>query len=80
LQARVPTCLTWAIARAVTETLTPVVSQCVLNQTRGFWLLSDALARALKLMVQMKAQQFARNSIEPPLECSEFDSELKILY
>lgn len=80
LQARVPTGLTWAIARAVTETLTPVVSQCVLNQTRGFWLLSDALAGALKLMVQMEAQQLAHNSIEPPLECSEFDSELEILY
>ena len=57
-----------------------MVSQCVLNQTRGFWLLSDALAKALKLMVQMEAQKLAHNSIEPPLECSEFDSELDILY
>ena len=31
-------------------------------------------------MVQMEAQQLARNSIEPPLECSDFDSELEILY
>lgn len=80
MQARVPTGLTWAIARAVTETLNPIVSQCVLNQTRGFWLLSDALAGALKLMVQMEAQQLARSSAEPPLECGDFDSELEILY
>jgi hypothetical protein len=76
----VPTGLTWAVARAVTETLNPVVSQCVVNQTRGYWLLSNAIAGALKLIVQMEAQQLARSSVEPPLECGEFDSELEILY
>jgi hypothetical protein len=76
----VPIRFKWAIARAVTETLNPVVSQCVVNQTRGYWLLSNTIAGALKLIVQMEAEQLAQSSVEPPLECGEFDSELKILY
>jgi hypothetical protein len=75
-----PTGLTWAIARAVIETLNLVVSQCVVNQTRGYWLLSDAIAGVLKLIVQMEAKQLAQSSTEPPLECGEFDSEFEILY
>jgi len=39
LQAQVPTGVTWTVARTVTKTLNLVVKQCVLNQTRGYWLL-----------------------------------------
>jgi hypothetical protein len=31
LQAKVPNGLTWAIARIITETLNPIVHQCLLN-------------------------------------------------
>ena len=51
LQARVPSGMTWATARTVTQTLNPVVQQCVLNQTRGYWLLSDALAAAFRMSI-----------------------------
>ena len=43
LQARIPSGLTWAVAKAVTETLRPVVQQCILDQSHGYWLLNDAL-------------------------------------
>jgi hypothetical protein len=76
----VPIGLPWAVARAVTETLNPVVSQCVVNQTHGYWLLSDAIAGALQLIVQMEAHQLQCSTAEPPLECGEFESKLEILY
>jgi hypothetical protein len=76
----VPIGLTWAVARAVTETLNPVVSQCVVNQTHRYWLLSDVVAGALQLIIQMEAQQLQRSTTEPSLECGEFEYELEILY
>ena len=79
LQARVPTGVTWAVARTVTETLNPVVKQCVLNQTRGYWLLSDALAAALAISVELRAHVDHVSSMNPPLQHGDFDAELEIL-
>lgn len=31
------------MTQAIIDTLHPMVMQCVLNQTRGYWFLSDAL-------------------------------------
>ena len=53
LQARVPSGMTWARTRTVTQTLNPVVRQCVLNQTRGYWLLSDALVVAFCMSIEL---------------------------
>ncbi len=41
-----PNVPTWAIASAIINTLPPVVKQCILNQSQGFRLLSNALAYA----------------------------------
>jgi hypothetical protein len=35
---------TWAIAKAVINILGPMVEQCILNQTKGYWLLSNVVA------------------------------------
>ena len=72
--------LIWTEARAMTEILNLVVSQYVVNQTCGYWLLSDAIARVLQLIVQIEAQQLQYSTTEPLLEYSEFESELEILY
>ena len=74
-----PTGVTWAVARIVTETLNPVVKQCVLNQTRGYWLLSDALAAALAISVELGAHIDHLSNMNPPLQHGDFDSELEIL-
>ncbi|KAJ7538060.1 hypothetical protein O6H91_11G033100 [Diphasiastrum complanatum] len=79
LQSRVPSPQIWAIAGAVSSTLIPVAKQCVLNQTRGYWLLSDALVAALKLCIQMgQARYKIHNSMVA--NCNgDFDAELELL-
>ena len=79
LQARVPSGMTWAIARTVTQTLNPVVQQCVLNQTRGYWLLSDALAAAFRMSIQLQGVYDQSASVIPPLQVGDFESEIEIL-
>ena len=54
LQARVPSWQTWAITNALVNTLSMVVSACVLNQSRGHWLLSDALHAAITMTLQFQ--------------------------
>jgi hypothetical protein len=36
------------------EILTPMVIECVLNQSRGYWLLFDAIISTISLCVMMK--------------------------
>jgi hypothetical protein len=80
LQAHVLDGLTWAVVRVVTETLNPVVKQCILNQTRGFWLLSDALVSAMLISVKLQAVSNCRASVDPLLQCGNQDSELDLFY
>jgi hypothetical protein len=68
------------VARTVTETLNPVVKQCVLNQTRGYWLLSDALAAALAISVELCAHIDHISGMNPPLQYGDFDAELELLH
>jgi len=42
---------TWAINKVVVKTMFPFVKHCILNQTRGCWLLSNALNVALSINV-----------------------------
>jgi len=50
----VPDAHTWAVCEMVVETVFPIVKQCILNQTQGYWLLSNALNVALLLTVCMQ--------------------------
>jgi hypothetical protein len=52
-QGCVPTSQIWAIAQVVVDTLGHVVQQCVLNQSWGYWLLSDAFTFAISFTCQM---------------------------
>ncbi len=40
LANKIPCAMTWAIIEAIFETLVPIVAACVVNQCRGYWLLS----------------------------------------
>ena len=80
LQARVPSGLTWAIARAVCDILNPVVEACIMNQTRGFWLLSDALVSAMTISVKLRVESNKRKVAVPSLEVGSLDSELEIMH
>ncbi len=45
-----------AIAKAITSTLNHVVYACVMNQSRGHWLLSNALTISITIIMEMEAQ------------------------
>ncbi|KAG0556897.1 hypothetical protein KC19_11G087000 [Ceratodon purpureus] len=70
---------TWTVAKAVTDALIPMVQQCVTNQSKGYWLLSDALASALGLCIQLHKEQIEKGLVSPKLETGNFDSELEVL-
>lgn len=74
-----PSLDTWAVAKAVTDALTPVLQQCVTNQSKGYWLLSDALATALNLCIQLHKEQIEKELVSPKLEAGNFESELEVL-
>jgi hypothetical protein len=51
LQQWVPKTQVWAITEAITYCLNIVVNACVMNQSRGCWLLSDALTTITRNLV-----------------------------
>jgi hypothetical protein len=53
LQACIPTFIKWAIIEAVASTLFPMVSTCVLNQWKGYWLLTNALQSTITMLVKV---------------------------
>ncbi len=71
---------TWVVARAIIETFNPMVKQCVLNQTQGFWLLSNALQVALTISVKLHVDVDRRTIVEPLLQRGNCVSKLEILY
>lgn len=55
LQQRMPKAQVWAVTKVVTSCLNYIVSTCVMNHSRGHWLLSDALTIIITLIVNMEA-------------------------
>ncbi len=49
--------LTWAIARVVVDILNPIVEQCVLNQTRGYWLFSNVFNATITICMKLKVDE-----------------------
>ena len=78
LQARVPPKVTWAVTHVLTKILKHVVKQCILNQTRGYWLLSDALFVALTIYMRRCLELNHRQGTW--LQFCDFDVELEVLY
>lgn len=62
----------------VTKTLKHVVKQYALNQTRGCWLLSDALFDALAVYMMCCFELNHRQGTW--VEANDFDVELEVLY
>jgi hypothetical protein len=46
--------MTWHICQIVVDCLSLVVSAYVLNQYRGYWLLSDALHFAISMSLKLR--------------------------
>jgi hypothetical protein len=46
----------WAIVQVVTSYLNHVVSTCAMNQSRGHWLLLNALTIVITLPINMEAK------------------------
>lgn len=44
LRQRVPSNENWEIVHVIVEVLDPIMSNCILSQTRKGWLISDAVA------------------------------------
>ncbi len=53
---QVPPLLTWHISQIIVDVLSPIVFTCVLNQSRGHWLLSDVLNYAIYIFLKLKGK------------------------
>ncbi len=51
---RVPPLLKWHICQIVVDYLSPIVITCVLNQSKGHWLLSDAFHSTIFISLKLK--------------------------
>jgi hypothetical protein len=64
------------MAGTICECLTPIVHQCIMNQTRGCWFLSNALKVAMTIVVHMQKECARRNAFQPhPFQCGTFEQK-----
>jgi len=56
LQQKNPEAEVWVIANAIRSVLKPIVTTCVMNYSRGHWLLCDASTIYIFLIVHMEAK------------------------
>jgi len=54
MSARVPLPLTWHICHIIVDSLGPIVFACILNQSKGHWLLNDALNFAISMSLKFR--------------------------
>ncbi len=54
MTTKVPPPLTWYICPIIVDCLSTIVMACVLNQSRGHWLLSNALHFAISISLKLK--------------------------
>jgi hypothetical protein len=71
---------TWAIAKVVINTLGPMVEQCILNQTKRYWLLLDVSFAAFSICSKIHREYRVHASLNLPLMCGKFEVMLEILY
>ncbi len=64
----IPPPLTWHICQIVVDCLTPVVTTCVLNQSRGHWLLSDAFHSTIPMSLKLKEESKNAPSFQTLME------------
>ncbi len=51
LQQRMPKAQVWVVVEVVTSCLNSIVSRCVMNQSRGNWLLLDTLTTTIAIII-----------------------------
>jgi hypothetical protein len=56
MTTKIPPSLTWYIYQIVVHCLSPVVTTCVLNQSRGHWLLNDALHSTISMSLKLREE------------------------
>jgi hypothetical protein len=56
MTTRVPTPLTLHICQIVDDYFSLVVTNCILNQSRGHWLLSDAFHSTISMSLKLKEE------------------------
>jgi hypothetical protein len=54
MSAKTPPPLTWHICQIIVDSLGPVVSTWILNQSRGIWLLSDVLNSIVSMNLKFR--------------------------
>jgi hypothetical protein len=79
LECKILTRQIWAIEEIIVSTLALVVSSCVLNQRRGYWLLSDAFANILNLCVNLTNEGLELEIRMSFILASQFDAKLFLL-
>jgi len=79
LQCKTLTTQIWAIEKISVSTLALVVSSCVLNQHRSYWLLNDAFANALNLCVNLTNEGLKLEIQMSSILASQFDTKLLLL-
>jgi hypothetical protein len=52
----IPSAQTWAIAEAICDVLSHVMTTSVINQCHGYWLFFDAFVFVIKLYVRLKGE------------------------
>jgi hypothetical protein len=56
ISGRVPPLLVWHIFKTIVDSLSPIVTTCVLNQSRSHWLFSDALQSTITICLKFKEE------------------------
>jgi hypothetical protein len=79
LQCKILTTQIWAIEEIIVSTLALLVSSCVLNQHRDYWLLSDAFANALNFCVNLTNEGLELEIWMNFIPTSQFDAKLLLL-
>jgi len=54
LQNGIPSPQTWVVGKKANKMLTLLVTQCVLNQSQGYWLLLDAIGVTISMCCMME--------------------------
>ncbi len=76
LSSRVPCCQT-SVVKTIINIFLPIVQQCVLNQSQGYWLVVDALVYIFSLCNMMKCETSSIEALNYPLIQGNFDSKLQ---
>jgi hypothetical protein len=77
LQQQVPKDQVWAIIEGIISCMNLVVNACVMNQSRGHWLLLDALITTVNISLNMEVEVLGLGDGFEILD--EFDLELLTL-